>query len=85
MVLTNSIARGRDRGLSPVRRSLAEIANIDFDFFKAASCYLNMGWVEGRAAFEAGPATVVGLARSSLNGQATDAHQWLVNVTLFRE
>jgi len=29
--------------------------------------------------------TVVGLARSSINGQATDAHQWLVNVTLLRE
>ena len=40
---------------------------------------------EGRAAFEAGPATVVGLARSSINGQATDAHQWLVNVTLVGE
>ena len=40
---------------------------------------------EGRAAFEAGPATVVGLARSSVHGQATDAHQWLVNVTLLRE
>ena len=36
---------------------------------------------EGRAGFEAGPATVVGLARSSINGQAMDAHQWLVNVT----
>jgi hypothetical protein len=40
---------------------------------------------EGRAAFEAGPATVVGLARSSVNGQATDAYQWLVNVTLLSE
>ena len=40
---------------------------------------------EGRAAFEAGPATVVGLARSSVSGGATDAHQWLVNVTLLRE
>ena len=40
---------------------------------------------EGRAAFQAGPATVVGLARSSVNGQATDAHQWLVNVTLLSE
>jgi len=39
---------------------------------------------EGRAAFAAGPVTVVGLARSSINGQATDAHQWLVNVTLLR-
>ena len=40
---------------------------------------------EGRAAFEAGSATVVGLARCSINGQSTDAHQWLVNVTLLRE
>jgi hypothetical protein len=40
---------------------------------------------EGRAAFEAGPATVVGLARSSVHGRATDAHQWLVNVTLQAE
>jgi len=40
---------------------------------------------EGRATFEAGPATVVGLAHSSSKGQATDAHQWLVNVTLLSE
>ena len=40
---------------------------------------------EGRAAFQAGPATVVGLARSSVSGQATDAHQWLVDVTLVSE
>ena len=40
---------------------------------------------EGRATFEAGPATAVGLARSSINGHATDAHQWLVNITLLRE
>ena len=40
---------------------------------------------EGRAAFRAGPATVVGLARSSVSGQTTDAHQWLVNATLVSE
>jgi hypothetical protein len=40
---------------------------------------------EGRATFQAGPATVVGLARSSSKGQTTDAHQWLVNVTLLNE
>ena len=40
---------------------------------------------EGRAVFQTGPATVVGLARSSSQGKATDAHQWLVNVTLLRE
>ena len=41
--------------------------------------------VEGRAAFEAGPATAVGLARTKVKGQATDAHQWLVDVTLVKE
>jgi hypothetical protein len=40
---------------------------------------------QGLATFEAGPVTVAGLARSSINGQATDAHQWLVNVMLFNE
>src|SRR5689334_1552772 len=40
---------------------------------------------EGRTAFQAGPATVVGLARTSVNGQSTDAHQRLVNVTLLHE
>ena len=40
---------------------------------------------EGRAPFTAGPAIVVGLARSSVRGQPTDAHQWLVNVTLLNE
>jgi hypothetical protein len=40
---------------------------------------------EGRAGFQAGSATVVGLARSSIHGQPTDAHQWLVNVTLLSE
>lgn len=39
---------------------------------------------EGHSVFEAGPATVVGLARSSQTGRTTDAHQWLVNVTLLR-
>jgi class 3 adenylate cyclase len=53
MVLTSAIARGRDRHLSPARRSLAEIANVDFDFFKQATALLNLGWVEGRAAAEA--------------------------------
>jgi len=53
MVLINAIARGRDRQLSPVRRSLAEIATVDFDFFKRATCLLNHGWGEGRAAAEA--------------------------------
>ena len=40
---------------------------------------------QGLVTFEAGPVTVAGLARSSINGEATDAHQWLVNVTLLGE
>ncbi|MBA3481314.1 MAG: hypothetical protein H0T51_05820 [Pirellulales bacterium] len=39
----------------------------------------------GRARFEPGPATAVGLARSSVNGRATDAHQWLVDLMLVSE
>ena len=41
--------------------------------------------VQGRATFEAGPAIAVAIARSSLHGQATDAHQWLVDITLVQE
>ena len=40
---------------------------------------------EGQAAFAAGPATAVGLARTSVGGKATDAHQWLVDLTLLEE
>ena len=41
--------------------------------------------VEGDERFAAGPATAVAIARTSAGGQATDAHQWLVNITLVRE
>ena len=41
--------------------------------------------VQGQAAFVAGPATAVALTRSTVRGQATDAHQWLVNITLVGE
>ena len=41
--------------------------------------------VEGDETFEAGPATAVAIARTSAGGQATDAHQWLVNITLVKE
>ena len=41
--------------------------------------------VQGNETLEAGPATAVAIARTSLNGQATDAHQWLVNITLVKE
>ncbi len=38
-----------------------------------------------RERFEEGAATAVALARSTGRGGATDAHQWLVNVTLVRD
>lgn len=38
---------------------------------------------KGRENFEAGPATSVAFAR--ISGKATDAHQWLVNITLVKE
>jgi hypothetical protein len=41
--------------------------------------------VEGRETFEAGPATAVAIARTVVRGRATDAHQWLVNITLVKE
>jgi hypothetical protein len=40
---------------------------------------------EGGATFEAGPAIAVALARTTVGGKATDAHQWLVNLTLVQE
>jgi hypothetical protein len=39
----------------------------------------------GKASFEEGPATAVAIAVSNSRGQATDAHQWLVNITLVEE
>ncbi len=41
--------------------------------------------VEGDETFEAGPATAMAIARTTVQGQATDAHQWLVNITLVKE
>jgi len=40
---------------------------------------------EGAATFEPGPATAVALARTTAEGKATDAHQWLVEITLVGE
>jgi hypothetical protein len=36
----------------------------------------------GKASFEAGPATAVAIGVTSDHGQTSDAHQWLVNITL---
>jgi hypothetical protein len=40
---------------------------------------------QGGATFEAGPAIAVALARTTVHGHATDAHQWLVDLTLLKE
>ena len=40
---------------------------------------------QGKESFTEGDATAVGLARTTDRGDADDAHQWLVNVTLVRE
>lgn len=39
---------------------------------------------EGGEIFEAGPATAVALGRTTVGGKATDANQWLVEITLAR-
>ena len=39
----------------------------------------------GKAIFEEGPATAVAVASTSSRRQATDAHQWLVDITLVGE
>ena len=41
--------------------------------------------IHGRATFQEGPATAVAFARTILRGDTTDAHQWLVDITLVRE
>ena len=42
--------------------------------------------VQGDETFEAAPATATAIAvTSAAGGQATDAHQWLVNITLVQE
>jgi len=41
--------------------------------------------VQGREIFEVGPATAVAVARSVARGDTTDAHQWLVPITLIAE
>jgi hypothetical protein len=42
-------------------------------------------WTQGGESFEEGDATAVAMARSTDRGHATDAHQWLVNITLVEE
>lgn len=39
---------------------------------------------QGKESFHEGPATAVGLARTTDRGDTTDAHQWLVPITLVR-
>lgn len=39
----------------------------------------------GKASFEEGPATAVAVGSTSSRGTTTDAHQWLVEITLVEE
>ena len=39
----------------------------------------------GAEPFEEGPATAVGVGRTTDHGETTDAHQWLVEITLVAE
>ena len=39
-------------------------------------------FIQGRDTFVEGPATAVAIARTTVRGTSSDAHQWLVNVTL---
>jgi hypothetical protein len=39
----------------------------------------------GKARFEEGPATAVAIASTTARRETTDAHQWLVDVTLVEE
>ena len=38
--------------------------------------------IQGEETFEEGPATAVAVAHTTGGGETTDAHQWLVNITL---
>ena len=40
---------------------------------------------QGKATFEEGPATAVAVAHTTERGETTDAHQWLVDITLVGE
>ncbi len=40
---------------------------------------------QGKETFQEGSATAVAIARTSARGDITDAHQWLVNITLVGE
>ena len=40
---------------------------------------------QGKETFQEGPAIAVALGRTSTRGHITDAHQWLVNITLVGE
>lgn len=40
---------------------------------------------QGKESFEEGLATAVAIARTTSRGETTDAHQWLINITLVEE
>lgn len=56
-----------------------------FDLTGALERWEVQATTQGRAVFQPGPATIVALARTTSRGDTTDAHQWLVNVTLVNQ
>lgn len=61
------------------------VGSTSFDLTGAVEQWDVRAAAQGKAAFQPGPATVVAMARTSSGGIATDAHQWLVNVTLVNQ
>jgi hypothetical protein len=69
-------------GLVAVPRALARIASNTIDPAGTIADGGRQVATQGSAAFEAGPATAVAIAVTSVKGEVTDAHQWLVEVML---
>jgi hypothetical protein len=66
------------------QRSTGAVAegSVAFDLTGAVEQWDVHATTQGKATFQPGPATVVAMARTTSRGNTSDAHQWLVNVTL---
>ena len=69
------------------QRSTGAVAegSVAFDATGAVEQWDVHATTQGKATFQPGPATAVGLARTTSRGATTDAHQWLVNINLVRQ
>lgn len=81
---------GGERGyvrVTVTQRSTGAVAegSAAFDLTGAVEQWDVHATTQGKATFQPGPATVVAMARTTSRGNATDAHQWLVNVTLVNQ